>query len=1359
MPDDFHALVAAAVSARVNATATPRDEHSQRRLLAFSLGLIALGFAVATMAVLGMDTPTNTAVATAWTSAALWPRAAARRVGATLEALGEMAPGVGIAVMLIVFAVGRATALPSGTHVLPAGYEGLVDTQHVYRTSDCAFTEVLQCRDAFEAAATYALNANASTPPPHVLMVCHDSGASAYIFPMEDLELADEITDENPTVGVEIADGFRLKSGKIGNINSTQATATCAVDTFRPGDETTVTTVMPKMTRVVFTHGLKATTRLAGVTAMRDRDGILSYFNEDNSAGISDCVRYPGGQYARFGNDGRNEIAFRRINPSDRASAASISTEALIGGRTKLGVHASLGHPSARRIHQGKLVMNGTNLTTSDCTLEVGECGGCRLGRCPPVPHSHSTSKSMGGEKVPWGTRPPRVPSTAGYSFFGQRIDTDMCTTMPKSFPHGFTTFTNFCDRHTSETYLYFQLGANSTEVAGGLTDLERRVEHRLTEGKIWLWCTDNDLAFEGPKVADVADKLIHQHERRPPGKKESNSLPVPERNIGVVRQMVLAAHAYPRHFDFDAAPDCLWSWAAQQAETLLYFLGTDALSPPTSPYRFTNPDAEEADMGWAYPMFCDVTVRLQETDVHGKVGQRGGEGCHLGYDRRRGCHFVFIPANNRLGSFVVTHWKPESFTHCRGITFDTPVTYREDGGDLRMSPDTVKRVPLRRRARTRHDGAAAELVTEEEAEQEVLRANAVFIQDKVDELENGGETAFIASAIESMSDETLWAEDPLVYGQQAALGPLNPKQTVDIDVVAPTERARQVAVDAGLSGITTVEQMMKSSMWPVFKEHMEEEIAGKLANGFAACVPRPPGVNVMKTKWAIQIKLNEDGSISKIKTRLVGCGYSQIPGKDFDKVYAATPPAFTLRFFFSTVADEGLLTDKIDAVKAFTQTALDRPLYAEMADGFAIPGYVYLLLKALEGIKQGAYLWFQKNKWAWNKCGLVAGMADPNLYTHATLRVIAAVFADDCGAGYAKSVRTEYLALRKAYSALIVIDSPGPDLTVPITMMTGIDVDIDYDTGTVALSQHTFVGKLGRKLEGRVTMNDMPTPPSKAKREAFENMAKGTEENHVDRIAYLEDLGKLGWAAVTSYPEISFNHSVLGSHMQWPTKEAHDALLYALGYVINNQHAKIVFGGKLRVPAGLDVAPPYFDASYGFYCAHDSSWGKLPRPQAGHAVFRCNAALDWRSTPLKIVTTSTAHAESGEMARAMRTVTFGRMLHEDARRPVQGPTAMLGDNSACFELVQKEGSSQLTRHFERAIAAIKYAIMLLIVRPYLVTTECMIADIFTKAVDEETFHWCKHQLRNTSRESYTTRKIAKLRAALGRALNGRSKQ
>ena len=38
--------------------------------------------------------------------------------------------------------------------------------------------------------------------------------------------------------------------------------------------------------------------------------------------------------------------------------------------------------------------------------------------------------------------------------------------------------------------------------------------------------------------------------------------------------------------------------------------------------------------------------------------------------------------------------------------------------------------------------------------------------------------------------------------------------------------------------------------------------------------------------------------------------------------------------------------------------------------------------------------------------------------------------------------------------------------------------------------------------------------------------------------------------------------------------------------------------------------------------------------------------------------------------------------------------------------------------------------IMGLIVRPFLISTKHMSADIFTKAVDEETFFFCKHTLR-----------------------------
>ena len=58
----------------------------------------------------------------------------------------------------------------------------------------------------------------------------------------------------------------------------------------------------------------------------------------------------------------------------------------------------------------------------------------------------------------------------------------------------------------------------------------------------------------------------------------------------------------------------------------------------------------------------------------------------------------------------------------------------------------------------------------------------------------------------------------------------------------------------------------------------------------------------------------------------------------------------------------------------------------------------------------------------------------------------------------------------------------------------------------------------------------------------------------------------------------------------------------------------------------------------------------------------------------------------------------------------------------------------------------------MLMIAPVLVTTSMMIADVFTKAVEEEIFHRCKHALRNTNRESYITGKISRLMAALARA-------
>ena len=46
-----------------------------------------------------------------------------------------------------------------------------------------------------------------------------------------------------------------------------------------------------------------------------------------------------------------------------------------------------------------------------------------------------------------------------------------------------------------------------------------------------------------------------------------------------------------------------------------------------------------------------------------------------------------------------------------------------------------------------------------------------------------------------------------------------------------------------------------------------------------------------------------------------------------------------------------------------------------------------------------------------------------------------------------------------------------------------------------------------------------------------------------------------------------------------------------------------------------------------------------------------------------------------------------------------------------------------------------------------------MVADIFTKPVDEETFEFCKHEMRNMQRGSVMSERVRRMRGALARAM------
>ena len=88
-----------------------------------------------------------------------------------------------------------------------------------------------------------------------------------------------------------------------------------------------------------------------------------------------------------------------------------------------------------------------------------------------------------------------------------------------------------------------------------------------------------------------------------------------------------------------------------------------------------------------------------------------------------------------------------------------------------------------------------------------------------------------------------------------------------------------------------------------------------------------------------------------------------------------------------------------------------------------------------------------------------------------------------------------------------------------------------------------------------------------------------------------------------------------------------------------------------------------------------------------------------------------------------------------DVGRPAVGPTAIATDNQALMDIVEKPGSTARTRHYERMTMLIKELYMRDIVYPEKVTTDKMVADIFTKAVDKDTFLRCRDYMLNVANQ------------------------
>ena len=98
---------------------------------------------------------------------------------------------------------------------------------------------------------------------------------------------------------MKVASGTVLPVVGIGDLTLTDLSGFI----FESDGSRTPTTTSGTWHNMLMVDGLDPDTILTSVRKMREQDGILTYSNNDNEAGVNDCLKFPNGVYVPFSRD------------------------------------------------------------------------------------------------------------------------------------------------------------------------------------------------------------------------------------------------------------------------------------------------------------------------------------------------------------------------------------------------------------------------------------------------------------------------------------------------------------------------------------------------------------------------------------------------------------------------------------------------------------------------------------------------------------------------------------------------------------------------------------------------------------------------------------------------------------------------------------------------------------------------------------------------------------------------------------------------------------------------------------------------------------------------------------------------